>query len=158
MRLHLLMGGVSDQMQTCVKTTALLEAKNTWHAVLERICLLIWMSLVQQEKSQDCDLLRILGVRSQFSKWSAIGCYPFPLISTPDTFAYPIAFETGGDNCLESHFPPRKPRVIQRSFTLSPSLVSCFPKPGSTAPKEKDPSSSSSQQTALPLSLVSKTC
>lgn len=78
-------------------------------------------------------------------------------ISTWEIFAYPIAFESGGDNCLEAHLPHRKPSVIQRSFGLSPPLASCFSNQAATVPKEKE-SSSSSQQAALSPFLLLKNC
>lgn len=56
--LGLLMGGVSNHMQPCVKTTAPLTGTG-----LACVCLLIWMSLVQWEKIQGCSLLEMLGVR-----------------------------------------------------------------------------------------------
>lgn len=59
--LGLLMGGVSNHTQPCVKTTAPLTGTG-----LACVCLLIWMSLVEWEKIQGCSLLEILGVRSLF--------------------------------------------------------------------------------------------
>ena len=72
-------------------------------------------------------------------------------ISTWETFA----FESGGDNCLGSHFPQRKPHVIQRSFVLCSSLFPASLSRAATIPKDKAPCSSS-QHSAFPPSLVSK--
>lgn len=67
-----------------------------------------------------------------------------------------MAFEPGGDNDLELHFPPRKPYVIQ-SFILVPLQLPASQSQVATVPEEKEPSPTS-QQAALPPSLASKTC